>query len=212
MPDKNTVVVTGFGPFGEHEVNASWVAVQELAKMGLSNDVELLVCEIPVIYKDVKERVPLLWKKYDPVLVVHVGVSGIATELTLEQQAHNSGYDKPDVKLMVPSTACCISDGPDCMLSHINMSLVCEEVNQSDCCVKAVVSYNAGRYLCDFTYYTSLSQNCDCAAFIHVPPLGKPYAGNQLAQGLKIAILSMLKQVKGQGALNVLKQVQGQGS
>ena len=38
-------------------------------------------------------------------LVVHVGVSGIATELTLEQQAHNNGYDKPDVKLMVPSTA-----------------------------------------------------------------------------------------------------------
>ena len=42
-------------------------------------------------------------------LVVHVGVSGIATELTLEQQAHNNGYDKPDVKLMVPSTAVSIT-------------------------------------------------------------------------------------------------------
>nr|KAF6402019.1 pyroglutamyl-peptidase I [Rousettus aegyptiacus] len=26
---RKAVVVTGFGPFGEHTVNASWIAVQE---------------------------------------------------------------------------------------------------------------------------------------------------------------------------------------
>ena len=31
-------------------------------------------------------------------LVVHVGVSGIAKGLTLEQLAHNDGYDKCDVQ------------------------------------------------------------------------------------------------------------------
>jgi hypothetical protein len=30
-------------------------------------------------------------------LVVHCGVSGIAQGLTLEQQAHNDGYDKFDI-------------------------------------------------------------------------------------------------------------------
>ena len=65
-------IFSGFGPFGEHEVNASWVAVQELAKIGLDNSVELLVCEIPVIYKDVKERVPLLWKKYEPTVSIMI--------------------------------------------------------------------------------------------------------------------------------------------
>ena len=41
----------------------------------------------------------------------------------------------------------CVVDGPDCILSHVNMATVCDEVNRSETCpVKAVVSYNAGRY------------------------------------------------------------------
>ncbi|XP_022105505.1 pyroglutamyl-peptidase 1-like [Acanthaster planci] len=197
MPKKSTVVVTGFGPFWEHKVNASWSAVQELDRLGLEDeDVELITFEIAVEYETAKKLVPQLWKEYDPCLMVHVGVSGIAKELTLEQQAHNTGYDKPDVSFLVPKSKCCIRDGPDCILSQINMSIVSDEVNSNSCPTKAVVSYNAGKYLCDFVYYISLYQNCAQTAFIHVPPLGKPYSARQLGEGLRAAIRSMLKQVR----------------
>ncbi|XP_061734863.1 pyroglutamyl-peptidase 1-like [Nerophis ophidion] len=63
---KRTVVVTGFGPFGEHTVNASWVAVQELKKLGLGTEVDLHVYEVPVEYQTVQSLVPSLWKKYHP--------------------------------------------------------------------------------------------------------------------------------------------------
>lgn len=56
----------GFGPFGNHSVNASWVAVQELAKTGVSDDVMLIVEEVPVIYEHVQSVVPSLWQKYKP--------------------------------------------------------------------------------------------------------------------------------------------------
>eukprot|EP00057_Strongylocentrotus_purpuratus_P028155 XP_011682629.1 PREDICTED: uncharacterized protein LOC752387 [Strongylocentrotus purpuratus] len=81
-------------------------------------------------------------------LMVHVGVSSVASELTLEQQGHNKGYNKPDVTSKFPETKDfnCIIGGPDCILSHINMAVASDKLNRTENCpVKAVVSYNAGR-------------------------------------------------------------------
>ena len=59
--------VPGFGPFGEHKVNASWSAVQELQRLGLEDDdVELVISEIAVEYEMAAKIVPQLWKDYDP--------------------------------------------------------------------------------------------------------------------------------------------------
>ncbi|XP_063970546.1 pyroglutamyl-peptidase 1-like [Lytechinus pictus] len=131
--------------------------------------------------------------------MVHVGVSSVASELTLEQQGHNKGYNKPDVTNKCPEAKDfnCIIGGPDCILSHINMALVSDEVNRKENCpVKAVVSYNAGRYLCGYCYYLSLHQSSDSSVFIHVPPLNQPYSGNDLAKGLRTALLCMLQQIE----------------
>ena len=34
---ENPVLVTGFGPFHYHAVNASWIAVQEMDKLGIEH-------------------------------------------------------------------------------------------------------------------------------------------------------------------------------
>ncbi|KAF4794800.1 pyroglutamyl-peptidase 1 isoform X2 [Turdus rufiventris] len=121
---RRAVVVTGFGPFGEHAVNASWIAVQELEKLGLGDDVDLHVYEVPVEYQTVQRLIPALWKKHSP------------------QPA-----------------------GP---------------------------WLDVVWYLCDFTYYTSLYQSRGRSAFIHVPPLGKPYSAQQLGRALQAIIEEML--------------------
>lgn len=54
-------------------------------------------------------------------------------------------------------------------------------------CVLALI-----RYLCDYTYYTSLYLGKGRSAFVHVPPLGEPYSAEQLAQALRAVILEML--------------------
>ncbi|KAK7484584.1 hypothetical protein BaRGS_00024216 [Batillaria attramentaria] len=193
---KPHVIVTGFGPFGNHKINASSEAVKHLKKEGLQNDkVQLVTLELPVEYEAVKKKIPHLWREYNPVLVVHVGVSGIATEITLEQQAHNDGYDKPDVQGKCPDTHCCVEEKDQCCLlvSGINMNQVCKRVNDAGT-VKACVSDDAGRYLCDFAYFTSLNMDHCKSAFIHVPPLDAPYSAAQLASGLRVAINAMLEQ------------------
>lgn len=62
---QDTVLVTGFGPFGEHKVNASWEAVKLLQKRKVDR-AEIIVEQIPVTYAYVEEAIPLLWKKYNP--------------------------------------------------------------------------------------------------------------------------------------------------
>lgn len=192
---KKTVLVTGFGPFGSHNVNASWVAVQELEKQWSIKGVDLAIQEIPVEYDAVFKMVPDLWEEVKPCLVIHVGVSGIASKLTLEQQAHNDGYNKKDVKGACPERNCCVNGANNCIASDIDMQKVCDEINESAIDVKSIVSEDPGRYLCDFSYFVSLNIDKSRSAFIHVPPLEQPYSANQLAKGLQAAITAMLKQV-----------------
>lgn len=70
VDSKCTILVTGFGPFDIHVVNASWEAVKELSKLWTSAeefaDIKLITEEIPVSYNYVSTQVPLLWKKHNP--------------------------------------------------------------------------------------------------------------------------------------------------
>ncbi|KAK5859781.1 hypothetical protein PBY51_021309 [Eleginops maclovinus] len=196
MANRKKVIVTGFEPFGGHAVNSSWVAVQELERLGLGEAVDLHVCEVPVEYQAVKDLLPSLWKEHQPQLVVHVGVSGLATTVTLEQCGHNKGYKRLDNCSFCPASQCCMNSGPDCIHSVLDMETVCKTVNDSDLGVTLSVSKDAGRYLCDYTYYTSLYLGHGHSAFIHVPPLGKPYSSQELGRALQAAVQEMLKMLE----------------
>ncbi|XP_078524539.1 pyroglutamyl-peptidase 1 isoform X1 [Lissotriton helveticus] len=189
---KKAVVVTGFGPFGEHAVNASWIAVQELEKLGLGDSVDLYVYEVPVEYQAVQRMIPALWKKHTPQLVVHVGVSSMATTVTLEKCGHNVGYSGLDNCHFCPGSRCCVEGGPECIDSVLDLETVCKRVTASEPDVAVSISKDAGRYLCDFTYYTSLYQSHGRSAFVHVPPLGKPYSAVQLGRALQVIIEEMI--------------------
>ncbi|KAM6918298.1 pyroglutamyl-peptidase 1-like [Xenentodon cancila] len=192
MTSRKKVLVTGFEPFGEHVVNSSWVAVQELERLGLGDAVDLYVCELPVEYQAIWSRLPSLWKEHQPELVVHVGVSGLATTVTLEKCGHNKGYIRLDNCNFCPASQWCIENGDDCLKSVLDMDTVSKKVNDSDIGITTSVSEDAGRYLCDYTYYLSLYLGQGRSAFVHVPPLGKPYSRQDLGRGLQAVIQEML--------------------
>uniref|UniRef100_A0A5F7ZRP2 Pyroglutamyl-peptidase I n=7 Tax=Catarrhini TaxID=9526 RepID=A0A5F7ZRP2_MACMU len=164
----------------------------ELEKLGLGDSVDLHVYEIPVEYKTVQRLIPALWEKHSPQLVVHVGVSGMATTVTLEKCGHNKGYKGLDNCRFCPGSQCCVEDGPESIDSIIDMDAVCKRVTTLGLDVSVTISQDAGRYLCDFTYYTSLYQSHGRSAFVHVPPLGKPYNADQLGRALRAIIEEML--------------------
>lgn len=61
------VVVTGFGPFGEHKVNASWETAKALLPLNLeASGIKLITDEIPVIYQTAAAKVFSLWEQHRP--------------------------------------------------------------------------------------------------------------------------------------------------
>ena len=93
--------------------------------------------------------------------MIHVGVSGITKQLTLEQQAFNDGYNKGDICGCIPDGECCIEGASECISSGLDMASVCDFVNKSQCSVKAVVSNDPGRScicsLLEYLYPTTLN-------------------------------------------------------
>ena len=79
-------------------------------------------------------------------------MSGIAKELTLEQQAHNDGYNKFDVKGCTPCDNCCVEGADNLIVSQINMSQVSEDVNRAQAGICAVVSNDPGRYCMEVAF------------------------------------------------------------
>ncbi|XP_043777869.1 pyroglutamyl-peptidase 1-like protein isoform X1 [Cervus elaphus] len=114
------VVVTGFGPFRQHLVNSSWEAVKELSKLGLGSDmqIELRILQLPVDYREVKQRVARIWEDLRLQFVVHVGVDPAAKAIFLEQCSKNRGYRDADIRGFRPECGVCLPDGPEVIASE----------------------------------------------------------------------------------------------
>ncbi|KAM7152440.1 pyroglutamyl-peptidase 1-like protein [Macrochelys suwanniensis] len=191
--NSNTVVVTGFGPFRQHLVNSSWEAVKEMSKLGLGENIDLHIMQLPVAYRKAKELVCKIWGTLQPLLTVHIGLASSSKAIIiLEQCGKNKGYKEMDVCGFCPEDGCCLLDGPERIESTINMKTLWKNISVEG--IDVAFSRDAGRYICDYTYYTSLYYGNGRAAFIHVPPLSKLLTADFLGRALQIIILEMLKQ------------------
>lgn len=192
-PEESIVLLTGFGPFGGHEVNASWKAVQELERRGMSDNIKLHTVEVPVEYKFVTEELPRIEKQLKPKLIVHVGVSGVTEVVQIETCAHKIGYDREDISGCTP----CEEEQckQECLKTSLDVSKMIKFCEKHKCCCKIEPSSNAGRYLCEFIYYTSLCCKIAPSLFVHVPCLNEPYPKEELAKALELVILAALSQM-----------------
>ena len=145
-------------------------------------------------YHDVATNIPELLKEVMPCLCLHVGVSP-HKKVVMEMYGKNYGYSIGDIYNKVPDGKICVSGGPSCIETKFDLQKVLEKVSARQTDVQFAVSTDAGRYLCDFIYYTSLHAECAPVLFVHVPELGDPYTVHQLASALKNIIEVLLDEI-----------------
>ncbi|XP_058502391.1 pyroglutamyl-peptidase 1-like protein isoform X2 [Solea solea] len=161
MSGRETVVITGFGPFRQFWVNPSWRAAQ---------------------------------------FVVHLGVARGCRVVILEQTGKNSGYRDRDVCGFSPESLRCVNEGPEKLCSVVNMLHVSKLFRKSG--MDVLCSRDAGRFLCEFTYYCSLYHGQGRAALIHIPTHGPLASADTLLPLLKSIIQTMLGQMDDDASQN----------
>lgn len=238
VQDEFTVLVTGFQPFrAEYPVNPSWEIAKSLpdylparrAKDPSSRyavntpPVRILVHPEPirVSYKTVRELVPSFWeetyagRKID--LVIHIGMAGPRPMYQIESRGHRTGYKSLDVdgkhldSLDGERGEDWIWHGlPETLRTDLDMQDIWERWQQhSSIDTDLRISDDAGRYLCDFIYYSSLAtcykQNKPRKVlFFHVPAdptEGMIKQGHELAVNLVRAIVESEVAARDQNAV-----------
>lgn len=172
------MLVTGFGLFRKYKKNPSSECVH-LFKNTVSDRI-LSVCdfiflpEINVQYQSVDD---LNYRKICgriPDIIINCGVSHeVKDKIKLETVAHRTGYLKVDITNCIPREGECQvtnynpkalnKENPcDMMLTRINVTKLCSKNNN-----RLMTSTDAGRYLCEYIFYKSLTY-CTNSIFVHV--------------------------------------------
>lgn len=195
------ILLTGYGPFGQVTTNPSWLAAKLLSESWDSAD-ELMVKEVPVCYKYVTEHIPQILKEYNPDVILHVGAGNpvFTNEIHLETCAHSTGYIRLDVE-----KCCGPTTGPDiCLTTSLNIEelvLDCSKCSKKGNVLDYKMSIDAGRYLCEFIFFTSLNYCKEhdkslSVIFVHVPPITETCSLEVLRDGLKNVVLHCADQVR----------------
>ena len=155
-----TVLVTGFEPFGEHEVNPSQVLAEALGGVVL-----------PVSYARTAAALRAAIDEREPDVVVCFGLAQKRTAITPERFAHNLDEAGTTDNEASPGTGKEIDPaGPLAYRSTLPVDEIVAALTAED--IPAQVSRDAGGFLCNHVFYVlmqTLSSN-QVGGFVHVPP------------------------------------------
>lgn len=173
------VLLTGFEPFDGQRVNASWLAVQEVARTW-SGPTSLVVERLPVSFETAPRVLLEKVARYRPRLVVAVGEAGGRSAVSLERVAVNVvDASIPDADGHQPVDEPVAAGGPVGYLSGLPLRACLAAVRRTG--VPVEISGSAGAYVCNALFYrlmAAVEGEGVVAGFVHVPR-----APGQVSQG-----------------------------
>jgi len=179
-----TILLTGFGPFGDHVENLSGQAVERLDGLVL-HGFRLKSVVLPVAFEP---AVACLEAVLDddgiPAAVLAVGIHGGENEaFALELIARNErDYEIPDAEGNLVSDERVEADGPAQVVSTLPVGTIKRALEQAG--LAAELSDDAGRYLCNAVFYW-LARRVSPAGFLHVPP--RPEGRSDVIEAVRLA-------------------------
>lgn len=169
------ILLTGFGPFPGVKANATAALVPELAEAASRalGGWRIVAEVLPTEWQAGPVQLGHLLERHRPAVALHFGVSSRATGFEIEARARNAASvsvtDAAGVRL---EQSCISSGGADFLPASLPAQHVVERLRRRG--LPAVLSRDAGTYLCNAILYSSLeralaSPRQICSGFIHVP-------------------------------------------
>ena len=167
------VLLTGFEPYGQEQVNSSWEAVKAYAES--VGGVEIVKECLPVSFERARMALGKAVVQYQPDVVLSVGQKGGCCEINVERVAVNLADCKmADNDGCQPCELRLFPDAPAAYFSNLPVKRLADAIREAG--IPAVISNSAGLYVCNSVFYAAmhlvLSKYPNMqVGFIHVPYL-----------------------------------------
>ena len=187
------ILITGFAPFDNEKLNASYEAVKRLKEK--INNFKVIKKELSTSFiKSVKELDGLLEQEnYDFVICVgqaenrdYISLEKVGLNLMEARIKDNDGYQPEDKKIH--------KDGDLAYFSNLNLKYLKEKLKEVN--ISSKISSTAGTFVCNTTLYHLLylinKEGCKFkAGFIHVPPLSSQRKDSQTSMDVEEIVLAL---------------------
>ncbi|MGE8942113.1 hypothetical protein ACO2I3_09400 [Leptospira interrogans] len=167
-------LLTGFGSFPGVADNATTELVPLLARAAGKRwpGYHFEPAVLPTEWHIAPQRVAELIAELRPAVTLHFGVSSKATGFTLELRGQNLARALPDAAGCYPTACQLAADGPEFLPTSIPVIPALERLRRSG--LPAVLSRDAGGYLCNAVLYAALDQARGVdwpmrSGFVHLP-------------------------------------------
>lgn len=206
--EKMKVLLAGFEPFSNLEINPSQIIVEEIAeRMRLSSEMEITAIVLPTEFEASGRRIEKLIRTIQPVLVLLLGVAVKSNVLNLERVALNlDDTQEPDNAGEYRKGSLIVKDGPLAYFSNIPLEYLEQQLNKSG--MPTIISNYAGSYVCNHVFYLAqheiekLGINSLCG-FIHVPYVSSQ--SSNIGTKFKITLIDLVEAIL--YVLNLLKEI-----
>lgn len=199
------VLVTGFEPFDDDQINPPWEAAQRVDGWRCDGH-ETLARRLPCVYRAIRPQLSALIEDLSPDIVIALGLAGGRPDMSIERVAINVDDARiPDNADDQPIDRPSVEGGPPAYFSELPIKAIFRRLRAAG--IPASVSNTAGTFVCNHTFYVARhlaesGRRRIRAGFIHVPYLPEQAARHPgaaslsldtLVAGLRIAIETSIR-------------------
>ena len=168
------ILLTGFEPFGEENVNPSWQAVQRARDILRSEGHKVEALELPCVFGEAATVLLAAIESLTPDVVVCAGLAGGRERVSLERVAINCDDARiPDNKGKRPIDEEVVPGGPAAYFSTLPIKAALRNLQIEG--IKGEISQSAGTYVCNHVFYALMhalaTKDGVRGGFVHLPYL-----------------------------------------
>jgi pyroglutamyl-peptidase len=192
----NTLLLTGFEPFGGEVINPSWEVARVLSGETIGS-CRVVSVQLPCVFAQAPQALQVALACHAPQAVVCLGQAEGRSDITPERVAINLMQARiPDNAGAQPQEMPVVSDGPTAYFSGLPLANIVERLREMN--IPVSISNTAGTFVCNQVFYWlqhTWAREGRRSGFVHLPCL--PEQAARMSTSSPCLSLTLETQVRG---------------